>query len=289
MVARADNENFVMLTEEPRESLDPMEPFKYQMAFCSAGLHDGMNSRQVWEWVEYHRVIHSIDHFFFYDSGGIDKPMRETFQKHIEERVVSITDLRESLLFSVKLWGQPLAIADCIHRNRYSTKWLFMGDVDEYLHIPSNLNLVQILSRYSEAPWFTFGSLSFDPKFCEKRKNVDQFVIDLVRFAEKNISCTTKRQKEEFCLGVFGHRKYILDPRKVDIASTHKIFELVDKGVDLNAKTELRNYHYRGLGSNWKSENICSRSLGEHKNIDNRFVQNRDMENISLKIRDSLL
>lgn len=65
-----------------------------------------LNFFQVIEFLKYHRKVHFVDHFFLYNSGGITESLLSLLKPQISEGIVSITDFREVLLFSIKLWGQ---------------------------------------------------------------------------------------------------------------------------------------------------------------------------------------
>eukprot|EP00271_Cylindrocystis_brebissonii_P009706 TRINITY_DN2481_c0_g1_i3.p1 TRINITY_DN2481_c0_g1~~TRINITY_DN2481_c0_g1_i3.p1 ORF type:complete len:262 (-),score=36.70 TRINITY_DN2481_c0_g1_i3:932-1717(-) len=189
--------------------------------------------------------------------------MRETLAPYTTEGLVTVTDMREVLLFSVKMWGQPLAIADCIQRNRYRTKWLLMTDLDEDLFVPSPQgSLHALLGRYAHAPWLTFGTLEVDIRQCIRgpwsRGGSEHFAVEaIVVPAKQKIYCAEPKEERDTCRGVMGHRKYILDPRQVEVASTHRIFS-PPNGVNLNATSELRQFHFRGLGSRWKGRLLCN-------------------------------
>ena len=58
------------------------------------------------EWIEYHRVVHSVGHFYLYDSGAVDDEMRAKLAPLLKAGVVTITDLRATLLFSLYYKGQ---------------------------------------------------------------------------------------------------------------------------------------------------------------------------------------
>ena len=60
----------------------------------------------MFEWVEYHRVVHSVPHFYLYDAGGVDGDIRAALGGLMKAGVVTITDLRAALLFSLYYQGQ---------------------------------------------------------------------------------------------------------------------------------------------------------------------------------------
>ena len=51
-------------------------------------------------------MVHSVAHFYLYDAGALDPAMRAAIAPLLDSGVVSITDLRSTLLFSIKMWGQ---------------------------------------------------------------------------------------------------------------------------------------------------------------------------------------
>ena len=45
------------------------------------------------------------------------------------------------------------------------------------------------------------------------------------------------------------------------MARTHSVHQ-TDNGVTLNAITEIRHFHYRGLGSKWNTRDHCTPEAG---------------------------
>ena len=90
---------------------------------------------QLFEFIEFHRVVHNTSHFYLYDAGGVDNRTLALLQRHVAEGLVTVTNLREALLFSVKQWGQVGAgECRCIHGlglYGMDTTWIERGRVVE--------------------------------------------------------------------------------------------------------------------------------------------------------------
>lgn len=278
VVARVDNEEFVMYVDENDKdrglSPSPSGPFKNQIAFCSTCLHDTLYPPHVWEFMEYHRVLHLIDHFYFYDGGALSPEVLKYFDPYLKGGLITVTDIREVLLFTVHYWGQTLAILDCVYRNRYTAKWLMMGDPDEYLHVKPPATLQSILTKYEEEAFISHQGLNWDINHCEKKTSVDQFTVERMVFRLQNFSCWIKEWNPNLCWTSFGHRKYFVNPRKVEIVAVHDIRGGA-KGVNLYAGVDLWHHHFRGLGAASSLKDICNDSVNTMEDKD--YVYDNEM------------
>lgn len=74
-----DNRKVEMYKEKANSfphSLEPKPPFKHHVTFCSPPIHSLINSKRVYEWMEYHFYL-GIDYAIFYDAGGINEEVLE--------------------------------------------------------------------------------------------------------------------------------------------------------------------------------------------------------------------
>lgn len=273
VVARVDQEDFVMYREDEWKDhdLEPKEPFQYEVAYCSPLFHDAMIARQVWEWLEFHRVIHNVTHFFLYDAGGMDEEMTKMLDPYVDKKLATITDMREVLIFTVVSWGQKLAIADCIYRTRYLAKWVFMGDLDEYIHVRPPDTLMSLLPQHELKAWVSHGAFNWDLSRCldhigqnKNGKSEELFMVERIRYRSKVAHCITPEGMNitdvNMCYSAWGHRKYFLNPRRVPIAHVHDPLETED-GHFFYGDKALWHDHYRGLSTQTGSEKFCNKPI----------------------------
>ena len=128
--------------------------------------------------------------------------------------------------------GQGLALIDCILRSRQTANWVTILDFDEYFDIGPPLSLPSLLSAHPSAPWFTFGKTWFNVSYCvppeegmkesDNQEGVrggrvgDEFLVERMQLRWPEYYCVYKEKyPQDLCLDFHGHRKYVLNPRKV--------------------------------------------------------------------------
>ena len=136
--------------------------------------------------------------------------------------------------------GQGLALIDCILRSRQTANWVTILDFDEYFDIGPPLSLPSLLSAHPSAPWFTFGKTWFNVSYCvppeegmkesDNQEGVrggrvgDEFLVERMQLRWPEYYCVYKaKYPQDLCLDFHGHRKYVLNPRKVRPRSPKRV------------------------------------------------------------------
>jgi len=110
---------------------------------------------------------------------------------------------------------------DCLHRSRESARWVFFHDLDEYLQVMPPRTVPALLEQYRGKPYITHGCYIYSIDNCEE-SNVwdpqhDEFAIELLLFRLERPYCTNGDYEPNMCLDYHGHRKLIVNPRKVTL------------------------------------------------------------------------
>lgn len=115
---------------------------------------------------------------------------------------------------------QRLAIADCIYRSRFTSRWIFTVALDEYLKPKHSNSVPSLLQTHRLAAWITFGATVFGCHVCND-KGEEWFGVERLTFKWPGLYCHEKEgeavKDRDFCLGKAGNRRYFLNPRKVRI------------------------------------------------------------------------
>ncbi|GJP51797.1 hypothetical protein CLOM_g10936 [Closterium sp. NIES-68] len=290
--ARINSEVLYPYREAKSEPLtDPAPPFRHHLLFCGPPMYGTMEPRVILEWLDYHRVYAGADHFVFYDSGAVDVAVRKALEGYLSAGALEITDFREAQQWDAWLWAQSLAIQDCMYRSRRVAEWVFMQDFDEFLEVLPPLTVPALLAKYQGRPWISYGCAVFNSSYCvdsptnaaaglathDRRRNGDLrggggaagggggarrvhmegLLIERMHFRWPHIYCMdTQKYRPEHCLDQEGHRKYILNPRRVQAAQIHIVVkgEGMGEGVDMDTD-DMRLAHYRGLAT--KGARMC--------------------------------
>ncbi|XP_074571466.1 glycosyltransferase family 92 protein Os08g0121900-like [Curcuma longa] len=98
------------------------------------------------EWIIYHAHI-GVERWFIYDNNSDDD---------IEQAIGSLT-MSSNYRISRHLWPwvktQEAGFAHCALRARSHCEWVGFIDVDEFLYLPTNVTLHDVLQNYSSIPW----------------------------------------------------------------------------------------------------------------------------------------
>ncbi|CAL9083435.1 unnamed protein product, partial [Musa acuminata var. zebrina] len=97
------------------------------------------------EWIIYHSLI-GVERWFIYDNDSDDD---------IEQVIESLG--MSNYVVSRHLWPwvktQEAGFAHCALRARGYCEWVGFIDVDEFLYLPTNFTLHDVLQNYSSMPW----------------------------------------------------------------------------------------------------------------------------------------
>lgn len=142
---------FVALTEEPKiyDGSVFEAPYKYDYLYCGSPLFGNVSPQRMREWIAYHiRLFGPRSHFILYDAGGIHDDVRRILQPWIKLGFISLINVRQEARYDVYYFSQFLVNADCIFQAKTLANWTFFFDVDEYLHVPDQLSLDQVMQDY---------------------------------------------------------------------------------------------------------------------------------------------
>ncbi|KAF2306024.1 hypothetical protein GH714_009474 [Hevea brasiliensis] len=119
---------------------DPTARKPYEMCICTMLRNQ---ARFLGEWVMYHAQI-GVQRWFIYDNNSED---------NIDSVIASLVDNNFNISKHVWPWikTQEAGLAHCALRARSSCKWVGFIDVDEYFHLPTGLNLHDVLRNQSES------------------------------------------------------------------------------------------------------------------------------------------
>ena len=93
-----------------------------------------------------------------------------------------------------------------------------MQDMDEYLVPKAPLTVGSILRAHSDAAYITHGQTVVGSKHCLESRRPNSFTVERAVFKRRGLAyCNIQRNESmrPLCLGSYGHRKYLLNPRKV--------------------------------------------------------------------------
>jgi glycosyltransferase involved in cell wall biosynthesis len=76
------------------------------------------------EWIEYHKIV-GVEKFYIYDNGSTDNT-REVLKPYIDEKTVVYK-------FFPGKFKQMAAYEDAIKKYKFSTKWMIIMDLDEFI------------------------------------------------------------------------------------------------------------------------------------------------------------
>lgn len=150
-------ENFVVLTEEAGKYNASlwMPPFPYDITFCVSRLYNTVDAHRIREWLAYHaHLFGNRTHFLFHNAGGLNSDVYKVLKPWIDLGRVSVQNLVMLEVYQGRSHHQFTMLNDCMFRAQTLSNWTFFFDVDEYLYIPPNKILQQILDE-SERMNFT--------------------------------------------------------------------------------------------------------------------------------------
>ncbi|CAI5535535.1 unnamed protein product [Closterium sp. Naga37s-1] len=223
--AEIDGEVLFPFVEQPGQSMEDPSTFPNNIVFCGPPMFGAISPRALTEWLHFHRLLLPVDHFVLYDAGGVadHADVSSAVQPWVRAGVVEVVGFEESTQYDVWSYAQALSTHDCLYGNRHGARWLLFADLDEFVEVLPPATLQQLLQDNAGRPWITFGC-TWPHAYC----------------------MNTSLYPDHLCLDQFGHRKYVLNPRRVSLAQIHVIIGGDMDGLDL--PTDVARFaHYRGL------------------------------------------
>ena len=86
--------------------MDPPQPWKSKLTYCSSPLYGIMDVRRVWEWFEYHRVVVGMDGAVLYNVGAVTNELRAALKDYYEAGWVEEVDFQEAQSYDTWLYCQ---------------------------------------------------------------------------------------------------------------------------------------------------------------------------------------
>ncbi|KAI3721751.1 hypothetical protein L2E82_32769 [Cichorium intybus] len=90
----------------------------------------------------------------------------EVLRPWIAKGYVKVQDIREQERFDRYYHNQFLIVNDCLHRYRFTTKWMFFFDVDEFIFVPKKNTIKTVMDSFSEYTQFTIEQRTMSNKLC---------------------------------------------------------------------------------------------------------------------------
>ncbi|GAB4840837.1 hypothetical protein Ancab_021597 [Ancistrocladus abbreviatus] len=211
-------------------------PPKYEYLYCGSSLYGNLSPQRVREWMAYHvRLLGKRSHFVIHDAGGVHPEVMEVLRPWMELGYVSLHDIRDQERFDGYYHNQFLIVNDCLHRYRFSAKWMFFFDVDEYIYVPGKRSLRSVMDSLKDYSQFTVDQMPMSSKLClteDYGKTPKKWGF------EKLVYRDVKR-------GIRRDRKYAVRPRNVFATGVHMSQNLQGKTTH---KTErlIKYFHYHG-------------------------------------------
>lgn len=220
--------------------LDPPEELPLFASVCTAPMHGhDFAMFHIREFVEYYKLI-GVEHFVLYDAGTANTEFWRIFEPDLKSGVVEVTDFREVLQYESWYYGQLLGIQDCIYRLRFSSKWVLMADIDEYLWVKAPQTLHTFLSWHDDKVGISHGSWWFSTNVCRPLEDHAAelgsqllqeapnaaFTCEKFVFRWPEPACFENKEGEghvdaQMCMNDKGHRKNIVNPRKLERLAVH--------------------------------------------------------------------
>ncbi|KAL1537522.1 galactan beta-1,4-galactosyltransferase GALS3-like [Salvia divinorum] len=254
LVLLAGAETFPALEEEPGvqwEIPSPTAPPQYEYLYCGSPLYGDLSPQRVREWLAYHvRLFGEKSHFVMYDAGGVHDRLRAVLAPWIEKGFVTLHDVREQEKFDGYYHNQFLIVNDCLHRYRFSTKWIFYFDVDEFVFVPKKTSIGAVMESFSEYTQITMAQMPMSGSLCLSE---DALQRSRKWGFEKLVYKDVKRGKRR-------DRKYAVQPRNVFATGVHMTQNMVGKTTH-NTYDRIGYFHYHGTIAQRREP--CARFLNE--------------------------
>ncbi|XP_047955401.1 galactan beta-1,4-galactosyltransferase GALS3-like [Salvia hispanica] len=258
LLLRSGTDTFPALEEEPgaqwemknENSSVAAEP-QYDYLYCGSPLYGDLSPQRVREWLAYHvRLFGEKSHFVMYDAGGVHDRLRAVLAPWIEKGFVTLHDVREQEKFDGYYHNQFLIVNDCLHRYRFSTKWMFFFDVDEFVFVPKKTNIGAVMDSLSEYTQITMAQMPMSGSLCLSEDAPQR----LRKWGfEKLVYKDVMRGKRR-------DRKYAVQPRNVFATGVHMTQNMIGKTTH-NTYDRIGYFHYHGTIA--QRQEPCARFLNE--------------------------
>eukprot|EP00243_Klebsormidium_subtile_P011851 TRINITY_DN690_c0_g1_i1.p1 TRINITY_DN690_c0_g1~~TRINITY_DN690_c0_g1_i1.p1 ORF type:complete len:423 (+),score=0.59 TRINITY_DN690_c0_g1_i1:211-1479(+) len=116
----------------------PVASSRYFLAICIAPTFGAVDANRWVEYIEYHQRAVGVEHFYVYCYPEADSEIFDYYTKQgLLTRINWTNRARgDNLNKSRNYFEQGLMYNDCLARNKFSTTWLALLDVDEFIQVP---------------------------------------------------------------------------------------------------------------------------------------------------------
>lgn len=153
--------------EYARQKAERESPPAYDYLYCGSSLYGNLSPQRVREWVAYHvKLLGAKSHFVIHDAGGVHQGLRDVLRPWMDTGFVTLQDVREQEKFDGYYHNQFLIVNDCLHRYRFSAKWIFFFDVDEFVFVPKKSTIDTVMDSLSEFTQFTMVQMPMSSTLC---------------------------------------------------------------------------------------------------------------------------
>lgn len=150
-----------------RHAVESASPPAYDYLYCGSPLYGNLSPQRVREWVAYHvRLLGEKSHFVIHDAGGVHEGLMEVLRPWMDKGFVTLQDVREQERFDGYYHNQFLILNDCLHRYRFSAKWIFFFDVDEFVFVPKKSTIKTVMDSLSDFTQFTMEQVTMSSSLC---------------------------------------------------------------------------------------------------------------------------
>lgn len=150
-----------------RHVAESASPPAYDYLYCGSPLYGDLSPQRVREWVAYHvRLLGERSHFVIHDAGGVHEGLMEVLRPWMDKGFVTLQDVREQERFDGYYHNQFLILNDCLHRYRFSAKWIFFFDVDEFVFVPKKSTIKTVMDSLSDFTQFTMEQMTMSSSIC---------------------------------------------------------------------------------------------------------------------------
>ncbi|XP_021861025.1 galactan beta-1,4-galactosyltransferase GALS1 [Spinacia oleracea] len=203
--------------------------------YCGSSLYGNISAARIREWVAYHAwLFGEKSHFVFHDAGGVTDDVRKVLEPWVKKGRVTIQDIREQENFDGYYYNQFLVVNDCLHRYRFSAKWTFYFDVDEYMYVPQGSSLKSVMKEFDGFTQITIEQNPMSSALCFKNDSSQDYSRE---WGFEKLLFRDWRTK------IRRDRKYAIQARNVLATGVHMSENIVGKSLH-HTETKIRYYHY---------------------------------------------
>ncbi|CAI5949842.1 unnamed protein product, partial [Closterium sp. NIES-64] len=197
------------------------------IVLCGPPMFGAISPRALTEWLHFHRLLLRWDRFVLYDAGGVvdHADVSSAVQPWVRAGVVEVVGFEESTQYDVWSYAQAPSTHDCLYVKRPEAQWLLFAQPSQRTTDCTGIatgrggcSLLTSLSTHDclygnrhGARWLLFADL-------DELSSGGGAVPVAARLLHEHIPLPGPPVPHQF-----GHRKYILNPRRVSLAQVSQV------------------------------------------------------------------